>query len=414
MKKIIFLLTPALFVLLACSKNSGTENGGNGAPQITTLVMYGDTLHIIGHFGPAPTVAERRVIINEETVPEEKIVKWDEDEIEVKVEKKTPDEKKVQVEIEKKKSNVKIINIPSVPVTQLLQLDFLQVEEFSSFLYIHGNFGADPGAARRSIRMWQFTNREVFTKITNIISWTPNLIICQIPSEGEGSCGKVIVKVDQDSASRYLYTYEGILDHKRPQGGANGSLAEKIQFHIRLRGDGEPAAASVPVKDLKTNLHVTSYAEWEGSGQGSSSYNNIDGCATIRVVWDKATGKSFARNNVQPNDTRKWAAWVTHRRNGFDIKIKFQADRIIKSKVTTTDCKGNTNAEDREEAISFDDFDEKVIPLRFAHGTILSGEVKKENVVSSAGLAWDVKEFPLHFMTAYVKWEDISGWLEEL
>jgi hypothetical protein len=36
-----------------------------------------DTLHIVGSFGPTPGMGLCRVIINDETVPEEKIVQWD-------------------------------------------------------------------------------------------------------------------------------------------------------------------------------------------------------------------------------------------------------------------------------------------------------------------------------------------------
>jgi hypothetical protein len=134
------------------------------------------------------------------------------------VEKKEPEEKKVQIEIEKKKSNVKIINIPTVPANQSVKMDFLVVEEFSSYLYIYGSFGPDPGEERRSIAMATFSDYESYTKITNVVLWSPNLIICQIPSEGNGSKGKVIVRVDNDSAVRPLYEYNGVLNYVRPQG----------------------------------------------------------------------------------------------------------------------------------------------------------------------------------------------------
>ena len=377
--------------------------------------MQGDSLHIIGHFGPDPGIGLRRVIINEETVPEEKTGTWEEEAITVKVEKKKPEaaeEEKVQVEVKQKKSNVKIITLPPVEVSRLLAIHFLQVKESASFLYIHGTFGTDPGAGRRTIRMEQFTNRLVSVPITNIITWSPNLIICQIPDKGEGSCGKVIVKVDGDSAYRHLYTYEGVLDYKRPQGGASGTLAEMIKFHIRLRGDGEVGAADVPVIDLNTDVHVESYANWEGSGEGSSFYNNEDGCATIRVLWTTAKGMSYVGLNRLGLEDRKWITYVKHRRDGFDLKIVFQADNVISSNVITTFCDGGSSESPRKESIYFDEFENVVIPLRFEAGHIEPGELKKTGLSSSAGLQWAASEFPANLMTATLKWPYIGGELE--
>jgi hypothetical protein len=414
-KKLVWLLIPALFFVLSCKKESGAGSNSNGAPHIANLVLTGDSLHIIGQFGPDPGMGLRRVIINEETIPEEKIGTWKEEEVTVEVERKTPEqpeEKKVTVEVAQKKSNVKIITIPPVPVSQLLNISFLQVKEPASFLYIHGQFGPDPGAVRRSIRVEQFVNRLVSVKITNIISWTSKLIICQIPDNGEGSCGKVIVKVDQDSAYRHLYTYAGIIDYKRPQGGASGTLAEKIRFHLRIRGDGEVGAANVPVIDMNTNVQVASYAKWEGSGEGNSAYNNEDGCASLRVVWTAATGTYYTRLNDQELPANHWVTFIKHRRDGFDLKMKFQANNVINSKVTQTPCKGDVSQEDRKESIYFDEFDNIVLPLRFEYGHILAGELKKTGLSSSAGLFWDDGVFQANLMTAILQWPVIYGELD--
>jgi hypothetical protein len=410
-KKLLLILLPVILMTLACTKQNGTANGDPDGPRIHTLIINSDTLHIIGQFGPAPNTGLRRVIINDETLPEEDVVSWEETEIAVKVEKKEPEEKKVQVEVDKKKSNVKIINIPTIPVSQAVKMDFLVVEEFSSYLYIYGSFGPDPGEERRSIAVLTFTDYESYTKITNVVLWSPNLIICQIPSEGNGSKGKVIVRVDNDSAVRPLYEYNGVLNYVRPQGGVNGSLAEKIKFHIRLRGDGDPTTANINLSNLNFNVHVQSYAVWEVGGHGTSNYNNSEGCATVKVMWDSASGKTYVRPHSGNASDRVWYSDVKPKKDGFDITLHFIKEQVISSRITTSPCNGDPIIVDRKDDLTFDTFANAVIPLRFSNGQIVPGEITK-TVVAMSGLQWDVSDYPLFTQNAYVKWDRFPGWLD--
>lgn len=401
MKK-IFLPILLAVIITSCSKNDGAgSGGGKGTPVILTVGLKKDTLTIIGKFGPDPGIGLRRVIINDQPVADSNVKKWDKDTVKAVIETNPPGEKKVEVEVLKEKSNAVIIN-----VTQMIDIHYLQVKEPASELYIYGVFGTDPGMGKRFIRIDTVTLGKY---TTDIISWTNNLIIARIPNEGDGSKGKVTVKTATDSASRTLYEFNGVLWFKRPQGGASGTLMEDVSFHIKLRGDAEPVNSSPNIYNLATNLHVESWAHWEAGGQGSSSYNNIDGCATIKVNWPNVHGnKAMSLNNNFPLNGIRWRSVIKHRKDGFDLRISFDAPTVIESSVWTFPCDSPSFIEFRKESIYFDEFDDVVIPLRTKNGTIQPGELKK-TVTSTAGLHWDASEFPLHFMTATLGWNTFYG-----
>lgn len=405
-------IIPILIILAAtaCNKSGSDNTPSSNAPVITTLAFHGDTLRIQGQFGLIPGVAERHVIVNEEPIPEEKVVTWKEDEIEVKVETTPPADKAVQVEVKGKKSNVKIITIPIV--NRILRMDYLQVSETAGKLYIHGSFGNDPGAGGRHIAVDQFTNHLIRYNVTEILSWTPNLIICKIPYIGVGSHGDVIVAVGDDSVHRGLYQYNFIIDYNRPQGGATGSLAEKIKFYIWLRGDGDVAPASVTPLDLQTDLNDESHANWSAGGTGTSSYNNDEGCGTVDVQWQHAEGVEYLQPNLYPLGNAGWRSFVKHRRDGFDLKIEFIAKTVITSNVTFTPCTGDASTQFRLETIYFDEFKNMTIPLTVDHEKIKGNMLLKTGLSSTAGLVWDASVFEANLVTAYLKWNDTQGTLE--
>lgn len=414
MKQNGVLLLLVSFLFLACQKETTTQAPSATTPLITSLSFRGDTLHIVGQWGPLPDVS-KAVVINNETVPTDRIIDWKKEEVTVLVEEDLPVEKEVQVTVNEKKSNKKTISkaAPQVPApATTLRMDYLQVAEPDGRLYIHGQFGADPGPAHRGITVEQVTNHVVRTPINDIVSWTNNLIVCRIPNTGPGSHGVVFVRVNQDSVYRGLYQYNFVLGFNRPQGGASGSLAEQVRFQVWLRGDGDVAPDWVQPLNLSTNLHDESKAVWEGSGEGRSSYNNIDGCASIFVQWQATTGTEFVQPNDAPFYRTGWRSFVTHKRDGFDLKIDFNALNVIPSKITLTPCVGNATVQERKESILFDEFEDQTIHLKVSKEYISAGELTKSGLSSSAGLHWDASVFQQQLVTARLSWNRNQGKLD--
>jgi len=104
---------------------------------------------------------------------------------------------------------------------------FMQVDEYSKLITLQGEFGDDPGQNSRAV--------VIGGQSLNVLTWSNNQILADLPVAGPGSSGEVIVTVrQQKSNTAYLTEWEGDFIHTVT---GKGSLKQTATYHIRIRAD---------------------------------------------------------------------------------------------------------------------------------------------------------------------------------
>ena len=104
---------------------------------------------------------------------------------------------------------------------------FMQVDEYSKLITLQGEFGDDPGQNSRAV--------VIGGQSLNVLTWSNNQILADLPVAGPGSSGEVIVTVRQHkSNTAYLTEWEGDFIHTVT---GKGSLKQTATYHIRIRAD---------------------------------------------------------------------------------------------------------------------------------------------------------------------------------
>lgn len=398
-----WVLLPLLGLLLFSNCKKDAENAPDDKPFIESLELKDGKLSITGSFGDDPGADNRTVIVNDQTLPDNEVFTWGESNIIALFDKAIPDEIAVEVISKGQKSNRKILTIKSK-----LKITYLQVWEEYSWLYIYGDFGADPGPGKRSI-----TVKGV--PVLSVESWTPHLIACTIPRQVTGSYGEVVVsKGPNESTSRILYRWNLRLNYLFPQSGLSGTMTEEAQFHLRIRGDvGEMPAPNLYIPNDEGQAFLYCFCDYKMSGAGHSTY---DGCNHVDVEWVETLGDIglLPNNSGDPTGQSYFQASITALRDGFDegwemdgyeMKLKLDVWNATTAFKTYTSCDGHTSTTTDPQMIDFVVFDDKPITFNLAGTTIQGDTLEQHDVASTAGFIWDATNYPANLVTVRLGWK---------
>lgn len=134
-------------------------------------------------------------------------------------------------------------------------IEKLEIDEYTSTLQIFGSFGTEKGKV--------YVNE---VEITDISDWTPIVIICKIPEEGNGSAGDVIVKVnDHDSNPVPLTEWKIKLNYASDDNGVRMEGA----INLVIRADTHPRRTKPGEKPSLPEL--VDYGPSSGNMFGNSS-----------------------------------------------------------------------------------------------------------------------------------------------
>lgn len=270
----------------------------------------------------------------------------------------------------------------------------------ASRLFIYGNFGNDPGAAKRSVK--------VGSVALNVTAWTPKIIICNIVSQGPTSSGEVLVTAEGKTSSKLLNEWTVDFYYAKKE-SPNDALTRKIKFVFRFRGDAIGYGKGTDPLLLYTELYKVSKAV---INMPEGSYSNgvtLDACGDYKVQWgaiiDHVTDRSFYAAG------KGLGGRVFQTATGFGVEIKFSTPGILRSTRTFTPCTGSVTQQLVNEEIHFDGFHEETIWFPFATQAartfIKAGSSPIQTGTGAApGLFWDVQDLNILQFNTKTWWED--------
>ena len=270
----------------------------------------------------------------------------------------------------------KFVLVSNITVQSQFRIDYLQVDEtetadYVSRLFIYGNFGDDPGAGKRSIKI---NNVDV---TSGIKTWARTLIVCEISAIGPASSGNVVVTAHSESASKVLNEWLVTLDHEKTE-SPNGALTKKLSMILKLRGDAlgygtGPTQPILTATDLNKSSKVLINI---AGGSFQNSVDNLESCGTYHVKWTAVSNAVVARKLYNENSGLRGR--VVQTPSGFKITLYFGEDNILKSTRTFTPCVGPGNGPALfHESVSFSSYEDEEIELLFSSVTSSGSQLKK-------------------------------------
>ncbi|HEX2608955.1 MAG TPA: IPT/TIG domain-containing protein [Flavisolibacter sp.] len=268
-------------------------------------------------------------------------------------------------------------------------IDYLQVDEtemsagssvYPSRLHIHGNFGNDPGAGKRTVKI-NGTN-------LNIVAWTPKLILCDLQASGPNASGPVTVSCDAFTDTKLLNEWLVTLEYLKVE-SPDASLARRFELNVRLRGDadgffqeGEHSLIS------STDINLNSSGVLKMPAGTFSTHTEADGCADYKVNWDKLQDVSIGR--IKHNSYNVGISGeVIHVSDGFKVRLRFNSGDILKCTRIETPCGSPTKTNVVMEAVTLAGYEDQEIHFQFSgvgqHAAIIAGnmpELKRTGIAS--------------------------------
>jgi|GEM_PF-1084945 len=282
--------------------------------------------------------------------------------------------------------------VSNITVLGEQHIDYLQVDEtdapgttYPSRLYIHGNFGNDPGAGKRNVK--------INGNNTNVVFWTPDLIVCDLFTSGQFSSGPVIVSCDAFTDTKLLNEWQVILEYMKVE-SPDASLTRRFDLNIRLRGDADGFFKEGQHSLFSyTDINVNSSGVVNMPAGTFSTHTEADGCADYKVNWDKLVDATVGRirhNSYDPGVSGE----VVHMADGFKVKLRFNSGSILKCTRIEIPCGSPAMTNIVMEPILLAGYEDQEIHFRFSgvgqHASILAGampELKRTGVAS--GLYFD-------------------------
>jgi hypothetical protein len=315
----------------------------------------------------------------------------------------------VSAEINFKQPQTYIL-VANITILSEFHIDYLQVDETEintaqlkrgSQLFIYGNFGNDPGAGQRSVKIGNVD--------LNVTTWSPKIIICDITAEGPSSSGEVVVSSGNETSSKLLN--EWIVDYNyAKKESPDGSLTRNIKFVLRFRGDAIGFGTGdtdplIPYTDLNKSSRAIITMP---AGTYSNAVSN-DACGVYKVQWgalnEHATERSLYANG------EGFSGRLYQTTNGFGVKIKFESDPILKSTRTFTPCIGAVYNTVVNETVSYQGHHEETTWFLFrsqaARAPIEAGEpVILVGTGVAPGLFWDAEDVNNQLFTTTTWWAE--------
>lgn len=304
--------------------------------------------------------------------------------------------------------------LANITVLGSSDVDYLWVDEdYFQFgvngpcmLYIYGNFGNDPGAGKRSVKI----NGETVT----VDLWSPKIIRCKID---EQIAGPIEIAADGHVVARsVLRKFKGKFIYERFHGGllnagSSNALKETAEFLLVYRGFGKPCPANVDLVFPKTTA-LAAGTEVRYSLQGSASVSTpvIDGCVSTTSVSLPATSGWYfiepASMPYLPNHS-EFKATANDIEGGIEVTITGYeiVDVITGVRVKRSSSCGSSSLDPAKSLnVGLEGFSNKVISLEY-WGTDelkLKGTNKLTSNRMSSGIlieAWDGTGSPSHYET---------------
>jgi len=315
----------------------------------------------------------------------------------------------VNAEINFRKKGIYLL-VANITVLGEFHIDYLDVDEtevnlpqvsHGSRLFIYGNFGNDPGAANRAVKI---NNVDV-----SVMTWTPKIIICEIAAIGPASSGEVTVSSAGKSTSKLLNDWIVELNYAKKE-SPDGALTRKTNFLMRFRGDaiGYGSGGQAPLLPY-TDLNKTSRAIIDMPAGSFSNSVTVSTCGTYTVKWDAISGHVTDRTLYSTGTGFRGRVYKTA--TGFGVKIKSIIESPLKSTRIFAPCIGSSTQQIVNEPISFEGYHEETIWFNFAtqtaRTTIKAGAPPMLIGTGVApGLFWDVQDVNMSLFTTKISWAE--------
>ncbi|HEY6900822.1 MAG TPA: hypothetical protein VI233_09275, partial [Puia sp.] len=301
--------------------------------------------------------------------------------------------------------------VSNITILSKFHIDYLQVDEtetgtagsgYPSLLYIHGNFGNDPGTAVRSVKIGAVPLTVMF--------WTPNLIGCQLTADGPTSSGVVNVSNGSSTDNKLLNEWWVEMTYEKIE-SPDASLTKKATVYLRFRGDAdgyfrEGEQSKIPYTDLNVRSKVVI-----DMPQGSfSTHTTEEGCADHTVKWGALTSVEVPRvPNSQSN--RNLSGYVYNRADGFRVQLHFMSDDILSTTRIMVPCGDNAVTNQVKDNISLAGYQGTDIYFKFSStgksASILAGEMPRlDKTGVASGLYFDFGALKPELFYTTLKWKE--------
>lgn len=290
------------------------------------------------------------------------------------------------------------------------RIDYLQVDEtemdadyakYPSRLYIHGNFGNDSGAGKRSVK--------INGNDLNIVFWAPNLIACDLVTSGPYSSGPVVVSCDAFTDTKLLNEWLITLEYMKVE-SPGASLTRRCNLNIHLRGDADGFFKEGQHSLFSyTDININSTGVVNMPAGTFSTHTEADGCVDYKVTWDKLEDVTVSRlrhNTYAPGVSGE----VVHAADGFKIKLRFNSGEVLRCTRIERPCTSPAVTNIVMEPIMLAGYEDKEIHFQFSgvgpHSTILAGsmpELKQTGVAS--GLYFDRNDYNPDLYYTRMSWK---------
>lgn len=292
-------------------------------------------------------------------------------------------------------------------------IDYLRVDEtemnvnganYPSRLYIYGNFGNDPGAGGRSVK--------INGNNLNVVLWTADLLLCDLPASGPYASGPVVVSCDAFTDTKLLNEWLLTLEYMKVE-SPDASLTRRFQLNVRLRGDADGflKEGQQPLFSY-TDININSSGVVNMPAGVFSTHTEADGCADHKVSWDKLEDVAVPRikhNSLDPGVSGE----VVHVAEGFKVKLRFNSGNILRCTRFEKPCQGSGTTNIVMEPILLAGYEDQEIHFLFSgvgqHASILAGsmpELKRTGVAS--GLYFDYADYNPELYYTRMNWKEAA------
>jgi len=314
----------------------------------------------------------------------------------------------VSVQIKMSRPGTYLI-VSNITVLSTFHIDYLQVDEtegsllgttYPSLLYIHGNFGNDPGAAVRSVKMGVVPLTVMF--------WTPHLIACELTAYGITSSGEVKVSDGSSTDSKLLNEWSVEMTYEKIE-SPDASLTKRVKLILRFRGDadgflrdGEQSLISY------TDLNIRSKAIINMPAGSFSTHTTMDGCADYTVNWAAIPGVEVPRVHYWQSNS-DLSGYVVNRADGFKVQLQFRSDDILSTTRIMVPCGSDAVINQVKDNIELAGYRGADIYFKFSgtgkNASILAGEMPRINATEVAsGLFFNYTDLQPELFYTTLKW----------
>jgi len=290
------------------------------------------------------------------------------------------------------------------------RIDYLRVDEterdengehYPSRLCVYGNFGNDPGAGKRSVKINGYNLSVAF--------WTPTLILCDLPTSGLYSSGSVVVSCDAFTDTKMLNEWLISLEYMKVE-SPDASLTRRFELNIRLRGDADGFMKEGQHSLFSyTDININSSGVVNMPAGTFSTHTEADGCSDHTVSWDKledVTVRRIRHNIFDPGVSGE----VVHVPDGFKVKLRFNSGNILRCTRVEKSCSGDAVTNIVMEPIVLAGYEDQEIHFQYSgagqHAKILAGAMPRlPHTGVASGLYFDITDYNPELYYTLMSWK---------